>query len=102
MDTELWGCGGWELPAGKKAGCLVARVLDEDDLIGNWTLVGEELEQLSGRRGATKLGFALLLRLHSVFGRFPNGREIGTADHRAGAAAGRAGADRTDLRPDPG
>jgi hypothetical protein len=35
------------------------RELDEDELIGHWTLVGDELEQLSGRRGATKLGFAL-------------------------------------------
>ena len=34
----------------------MARVLDEDELIGNWTLVGDELEQLSGRRGATELG----------------------------------------------
>jgi len=70
----LWVCGGRELPAGEKAGCLAARVLDEDDLIGNWTLVGEELEQLSGRRGATKLGFALLLRFYAVHGRFPGGR----------------------------
>jgi hypothetical protein len=52
----------------------VARVLDEDELIGNWTLVGDELEQLSGRRGATKLGFALLLRFYAVHGRFPAGR----------------------------
>jgi hypothetical protein len=51
----------------------VARVLD-DELIGNWTLVGDELEQLSGRRGATKLGFALLLRFYAVHGRFPAGR----------------------------
>jgi hypothetical protein len=51
----------------------VARVLDEDELIGNWTLVGDELEQLSGRRGATKLGFALLLRFYAVHGRFPAG-----------------------------
>jgi hypothetical protein len=48
-------------------------VLDEDELIGNWTLVGE-LEQLSGWRGATKLGFALLLRFYAVHGRFPAGR----------------------------
>ncbi len=27
----------------------MARVLDDDELIGNWTLVGDELEQLSGR-----------------------------------------------------
>jgi TnpA family transposase len=52
----------------------VARVLDEDELIGNWTLVGDELEQLSGRRGATKLGFAVLLRFYAVHGRFPAGR----------------------------
>lgn len=41
----------------------MARVLDED-----------ELDQLSGRRGATKLGFALLLRFYAVHGRFPTGR----------------------------
>ncbi len=52
----------------------MARVLDEDELIGNWTLVGDELEQLSGRRGATKLGFALVLRFYAVHGRFPAGR----------------------------
>ncbi len=52
----------------------MARLLDDDELIGNWTLVGGELEQLSGRRGATKLGFALLLRFYAVHGRFPAGR----------------------------
>ncbi|GAA1580739.1 hypothetical protein GCM10009678_74300 [Actinomadura kijaniata] len=52
----------------------MARVLDEDELVGNWTLVGDELEQLSGRRGATKLGFALLLRFYALNGRFPTGR----------------------------
>ena len=45
-----------------RAGRLVARVLDEDELIGNWTLAGDELEQLVGRRGAAKLGFALHTR----------------------------------------
>ncbi len=52
----------------------MARVLDDDELIGNWTLAGDELEQLAGRRGATKLGFALLLRFYAVHGRFPAGR----------------------------
>ena len=52
----------------------MARVLDDDELIGTWTLAGDELEQLSGRRGATKLGFALLLRFYAVHGRFPAGR----------------------------
>lgn len=67
-------CGGWRLPACERAGCLVARALDEDELIGNWTLVGDELAELSGRRGPTKLGFALLLRFYAVHGRFPSGR----------------------------
>jgi hypothetical protein len=49
-------------------------MLDEDEPIGNGTLVGDELKQLSGRRGATKLGFALLLRFYAVYGRFPAGR----------------------------
>ncbi|WP_246147727.1 DUF4158 domain-containing protein [Nonomuraea turkmeniaca] len=48
-------------------------MLDEDDLIGNGTLVGDELDQLSGRRGVTKLGFALMLRFYAVHGRFPTG-----------------------------
>ncbi|MEU7901136.1 DUF4158 domain-containing protein [Nonomuraea sp. NPDC049152] len=52
----------------------MGRVLDEDELVGNWTLVGDELDQLSGRRGATKLGFALLLRFYAMHGRFPTGR----------------------------
>jgi hypothetical protein len=52
----------------------MARVLDEDELVGNRTLVGGELERLSGRRGATKLGFALLLRFYAVHGRFPTVR----------------------------
>jgi uncharacterized protein DUF4158 len=52
----------------------VARVLDDDELAGNWTLVGDELAQLSGQRGATKLGFALLLRFYALSGRFPAGR----------------------------
>ena len=56
-----------------RTGRSVACELDEDELIGNWTLVGDELEQLSGRRGATKLGFALLLRFYAVYGRFPSG-----------------------------
>jgi hypothetical protein len=30
------------------------------EMIGNWTLVGEVLELLAGRRGPTKLGFASL------------------------------------------
>ena len=48
--------------------------VDEDELIEHWTLVGDELGQVVGKRGATRLGFALLLKFFSRMGRFPRGR----------------------------
>lgn len=50
------------------------RDLDQDELIDRWTLVGAELELVSGKRGATRLGFALVLRFYTERGRFPRGR----------------------------
>jgi len=41
---------------------MVVKV-DEDELIEHWTLVGDELGQVAGKRGATRLGFALLRTL---------------------------------------
>ncbi|KPN46763.1 DUF4158 domain-containing protein [Mycobacterium intracellulare] len=52
----------------------MAREVDQDGLIDCWTLVGDELELVAGKRGATKLGFALLLRYYTERGRFPRGR----------------------------
>ena len=52
----------------------MARELDQDELIDRWTLVGDELNLVAGKRGATKLGFALLLRVYTERGRFPRGR----------------------------
>src|SRR5258705_13793859 len=52
----------------------MVRELDQDELIDRWTLVGDELELVAGKRGATKLGFALLLRFYTDSGRFPRGR----------------------------
>jgi hypothetical protein len=37
----------------------VARVVDEDELVGNWTLLDEEMALLAGRRGPTKLAFVI-------------------------------------------
>ena len=51
----------------------MARELDQDELIDRWTLVGDELNLVAGKRGATKLGFALLLRFYTERGRFPRG-----------------------------
>ena len=52
----------------------MAREPDPDELIDCWTLVGGELELVAGKRGATRLGFALLLRFYTERGRFPRGR----------------------------
>ncbi|MGH3499919.1 MAG: DUF4158 domain-containing protein [Nocardioidaceae bacterium] len=52
----------------------MARTLDDDELIQRWTLVGEELAQVAGKRGATRLGFACLLKFFTLHGRFPRGR----------------------------
>jgi hypothetical protein len=52
----------------------VARVLDEDELIEHWTLVGDELGLRTGRTGPSKLGLALWLKFFIAEGRFPSGR----------------------------
>src|SRR5664280_855891 len=41
---------------------VVARVVDEDELIDRWTLVGDELGEVAGKQGATRLGSAILLK----------------------------------------
>ena len=52
----------------------MARVLDEDELIEHWTLVGDELDLLTGRTGPSKLGLALWLKFFIMKGCFPAGR----------------------------
>lgn len=45
------------------------------DLVEHWTLLPAETDLLAGKHdGATKLGFALLLKFHGRYGRFPRGR----------------------------
>jgi hypothetical protein len=51
----------------------MARALGEDELIEQWTLVGDEWTLLAGKHGPTRLGFALLLN-HLNHGRFLRGR----------------------------
>ncbi|WP_245547387.1 Tn3 family transposase [Nocardia brevicatena] len=50
------------------------RELDQDELIDRWTLVGDELKLVETKRGAAKLGFALMLRYYTEHGRFPRAR----------------------------
>ncbi|MER6129584.1 DUF4158 domain-containing protein [Streptomyces sp. NPDC001795] len=48
--------------------------LDLDDLVEHWTLLKDEQGLVSGKRGATRLGFAVLLKFYTQYGRFPRGR----------------------------
>jgi hypothetical protein len=52
----------------------VARSLDLDELVEHWTLLDDEQELIAGKRGPTRLGFALLLKFYTRAGRFPRGR----------------------------
>ena len=54
----LWG--GW-----------VRREWQPEELIGAWTLVEGDRRLLGNKRGATRLGFALLLKFFELEGRFP-------------------------------
>ena len=42
-----------------------------DELADHWTLAPKELELLANKTGATRLGFAVLLKAFRVEGRFP-------------------------------
>lgn len=44
----------------------MAGTVGEDELIEHWTLIGEELTELAGQRGPTRLAFALMLKFHQA------------------------------------
>jgi len=74
----------------------VVRERDQDELIDRWTVVGDELSLLAGKRGAPKLGFALMLRFYTEQGRFPRGRgEI--PDAAIEYVARQVGVERTEI-----
>ncbi|MGW3820149.1 DUF4158 domain-containing protein [Streptomyces sp. NPDC005046] len=45
--------------------------LDLDELVEHWTLLKDEQALVSAKRGATRLGFAVLLKFYTQYGRFP-------------------------------
>jgi TnpA family transposase len=45
---------------------------DNEELIENWTLLPTELELVSSKVGANRIGFAVLLKYFQAFARFPN------------------------------
>lgn len=48
--------------------------VDLDELVEHWTLLDDGRELVAGKRGPTRLGFALLLKFYAQAGRFPRGR----------------------------
>jgi TnpA family transposase len=48
--------------------------VDLDELVGHWTLLDDEQQLVAGKRGPTRLGFAVLLKFYAGAGRFPRGR----------------------------
>ncbi|MFD1545982.1 DUF4158 domain-containing protein [Nonomuraea guangzhouensis] len=46
---------------------------EPDELIGSWTLVEGDWKLIRNKSGATRLGFALLLKFYELEGRFPDG-----------------------------
>lgn len=48
--------------------------LNLDELVEHWALLEDERDLVAGKRGATRLGFALLLKFCTQYGRFPAGR----------------------------
>ncbi len=70
---------------------------DVDELIEFWTLLDEDRPLLGGKRGATALGFAVLLKHYSRHGTFPRGRSevpdevVAFVARQLGVAAGDLG-----------
>lgn len=53
---------------------MVGRLLELDELVEFFTLLPDETALLRNKSGATRLGFALLLKFLTHRGRFPSGR----------------------------
>ncbi|MFI5611666.1 DUF4158 domain-containing protein [Amycolatopsis sp. NPDC051903] len=50
------------------------RALEQDEQIEHWTLFGDEVVLVEGKRGPNALAFGLLVRFYARHGRFPHGR----------------------------
>lgn len=74
----------------------MARVLELDELVEHFTLLPDEAALLRNKFGATRLGFALLLKFFVRTGRFPAGRsELG--DEVVGFVAAQVGVPASEL-----
>lgn len=59
---------------------VMNRSTDLHELVDYWTLLGEETDLVAGKRGGTRLGFALVLKFYVLNGRFPRGRSDFASD----------------------
>ena len=66
---------------GRRRGPRVRREWEPEALIERWTLVGADWELVANKSGATRLGFAVLLKFFELEGRFP--RHAGEVPRRA-------------------
>ncbi|MGH2943943.1 MAG: hypothetical protein ACRDLN_14335 [Solirubrobacteraceae bacterium] len=62
---------------------------EPEELIACWTLLDSDRGRLGNKAGATRLGFALLLKFFELEARFP--RDAGELPPAAGALRRRAG-----------
>lgn len=46
---------------------------DLDELVEHWTLLDGDRQLVAGKRGVTRLAFALMLKFYGRYGRFPDG-----------------------------
>ena len=76
----------------------VAVLMDLDELVDQWTLLKDERELVAGKRGPTRLGFALLLKFYARAGRFPLGRAE-LDDDAVAFVARQVGVPASDLGP---
>jgi hypothetical protein len=53
----------------------MGREWSADELIESWTLVGQDWSLVGNKTGATRLGFALLLKFFEIEARFPRAAE---------------------------
>src|SRR5699024_5931759 len=52
----------------------------DEELVASWTLVGEDWSLVGNKTGATRLGFAVLLKFFEIEARFPrSASEVPTA-----------------------
>lgn len=51
--------------------CAVQREWSPEDLIASWTLIDSDWELIGNKTGATRVGFALMLKFFELEARFP-------------------------------